>query len=157
MKVGSLGALGDRGIKSEIVRLAYLAKDKRGFEEYVLVFENSIPTFAEGHPIYEGSEVEKRPNGEIKLRYPKLKSKIILTSLKEDNEFRKKRPDVVKRMSFIMDEISKPNGKKEIVFNYGTKENEDDVWDLDIKDTKHQIKNKEVSEHLVGVSARAEL
>ncbi len=132
MKVGPLGALGDRGIKSEIVRFAYLAQNKRGFEEYVLVFEGSIPIFMKGHPLYDGSEVEKKPTGEIKLRYPEKKSEIILTILKEDNEFRKKRPDIGKRESLRMDEITKPDGKKEIVLHYGTRKNEDNVWNLNI-------------------------
>ncbi len=132
MKVGSLGTLGDRGIKSEIVRLAYLAQNKRGFEEYVLVFKGSIPAFMEGHPIYDGSEVEKRPAGEIKLSYPESKSEVILTTLKEDDEFRKKRPDIGRRESLRMDEVTRPDGEREIVFNYRLRENEDDAWDLDI-------------------------
>ncbi|MEM5778559.1 MAG: hypothetical protein QXD43_05725 [Candidatus Aenigmatarchaeota archaeon] len=98
MKIGKLGALGDRKIKSDVVRFSYVPKNERGEEEFVLVFKDSIPSKKEEPNLYEGSKIERRRE-EIRLTYPNMSKPtlVILTTLKEDNEFRERQPEIVRK------------------------------------------------------------
>jgi hypothetical protein len=98
MKIGDLGALGDRGVKSDVVRFAYVAKNERGQEEFVLVFKDSIPDSSKEPSLYQSSKIEKHGQ-EIHLTYPNIPKPtlVILTNLEMDNEFRNRHPDIIKK------------------------------------------------------------
>jgi len=106
MKVGSLGSLGDRNIQSEIFRFAYVQKNERRQEEFVLVFKDSIPDSSKEPGLYNDAKIEKRGQ-EIHLTYPSLSKPtlVILTNLEMDNKFRKNHPEIIQKYeTFKIDE-----------------------------------------------------
>lgn len=121
MKVGRLGKF-RRRIQSDVVRLAYVPRNEEGLEEYVLVFKDFIPGPSQEPQLYQKSKVEKRDKQEVQLKYPRLKTEVILITQEEDDKFRKLHPENVDKLeTFRMDEVN-TDGKKEIVLTYGTKE-----------------------------------
>ena len=111
MEVRRLGNL-KRKIESDIVRIAYVEKNEKGLEEYVLVFENSVPTSSEEPHLYRDAEIKTHEKGESILTYPKLNTQVVLITLKRDEEFRKEHPEIINKIEvFRMDKICK-NGEK---------------------------------------------
>ncbi len=111
MEVRRLGNL-KRKIKNDVVRIAYVEKNERGLEEYVLVFENSVPKPLEEPHLYRDAEIEIHEKGESILTYPELNTQVVLITLKRDEEFREEHPEIIEKIEvFRMDEIRK-NGEK---------------------------------------------
>jgi hypothetical protein len=128
MKVGQLGNLKTK-LKSDIVRLSYMPRNERGFEEYVIVFEKSVPKMEDEPRFFKkASEIEAR-DGEIALFYPELNTEVVLLTKKKDDEFRSQFPEIVGKM-----EVFRIDQKKRMLeCKYDGLELERDTMKVDIK------------------------
>jgi hypothetical protein len=113
MKAGRLGNLKE-SISSDIVRLGYVPRNEKGFEEYILVFEKDIPTPLAEPEIYSNAATVEGENPEVLLSYPSIRTDVILISKEKDDAFRRDNPGKIKELeSFRMDENAA--GKKKYV------------------------------------------
>jgi hypothetical protein len=128
MKAGQLGNLNTR-LKSDIVRLSYIQRNELGLEEYVLVFEKSVPKMEDEPRLFRKASRIDVNEGEIALFYPELNTEVILLTRKKDDKFRRDFPEIVGKLeTFRIDQ----KGEK-IEWKYDAMENERDNLDVDIK------------------------
>ena len=113
MNVERLGRLQTK-MKSDIVRLSYVPKNELGMEEYVLVFENTIPDESQESRFYKrASRVEKHKN-ETSLFFDDINTEVILLTKKGDDKFRREYPELILRNEAFM--IDKRGNNYEIKY-----------------------------------------
>ena len=103
MDVGWLGRLHTR-LKSDVVRLSYVPKNELGMEEYVLVFEDSIPDETREKRLYnKATRIEKHKN-ETSLFFDNINTEVILLTKEGDDNFRREYPEIIlKNEAFMID------------------------------------------------------
>jgi len=112
MRVGFLGNLKNRRIQGEVARFAYVKKNERGREEYVLVFNGHVPGPSEESRLYKDAEIKDRRD-EVLLTYPGLNTEVILTTLEADDKFREEHPEeILAYETFRFDETRKGKEKE---------------------------------------------
>ena len=105
IRFGGKSKLFGREVFNDYDRIAYAPLSDDGLEEYILSASNTIPNSDQEPDLFRGAEVVKPAQGILELKYHSLGVKVVLTTIKADDSYRKEHPDLIQRLElFRIDE-----------------------------------------------------
>ncbi len=90
---GKTSKLYGREVFNSVDRISYVPKSEEGLKEYILVYNNQVPTKEEEPDLYEGANVNVESDGTTILDY-NIDEIVLLLTIAADDEYRKEKPDL---------------------------------------------------------------
>jgi len=98
LRFGGKSKLFGREVFNDYDRIAYAPLSDDGLEEYILSASSTIPNSDQEPDLFRGAEVVKPAQDIVELKYYGLGVKVVLTTIKADDSYRKEHSDDSNRL-----------------------------------------------------------